>query len=1449
MAGPYARSPEKASPSTGSPLTRDIPGSPSRGGSKRAPRSAPPRPSSDVSRQLRSPVKSVYQDALLEGFMGKYGPVDDASIAAADKHAIELKKRYARARTEEERERWINLASEATLKANMMRAERDFLQRQGREVRGAARVDARGAPAHRTFVGTDEEHAAAVRMQRIQRGRAARDRVKAMRRERASNREGSNRARDDARVRHDAAARIQAAVRAKTARERVGKMRADERVAAARARVARNAAAERAARWREPEPSFESPYLHSAASSREATPVKSRPASASSQREAAATTIQLSSTTTTAVSPSGRRPASGITFPGEDDHVRRMRAFRERVEAKANAIGALPARRTRPVPPPKPSPAKSILKSPADRPRSSPGAIEYASPRRGFLDDDAALVRSAQPPSPGDAHRSREARPREARRSLRVSFELAEDRERQEDSPATLARKAELAMDKRFRPRVPRDAVAAARDAERALAAAEAAVATATRNKAARDRVKARAGGGRATPGRKIVVVDEDSERSRDRIPLSPSPSPRRTQSSARRTPPTAGRSPSLELSPSPVPATRAPVRATARAFRPSKNERAREYNDRLREREHRERLRRRERSVQAEKAAAVRAGVSVADHLDSKLTARQRAAAIMRQVDTAQRNSETVAGIFVSYVAARKSGEEIDRRHAKDVAAMARSMPAFRALPPVHVADALAAAEVSRHATGSVIFHEGDRGDALCVVVGGEVALFQKGTNLKGPRELAPDYELLWATESVRRGREGADAAFRLAKPGDKRPGSAVTPTRERRTRGKGGRQGGGGGGGAYDGDDGIITDAAHDVQAAALGAPKHCGRLARRVRLGHAFGEKAVTRRGGEARAATAVALSPVTVLAINRFKYAAIMKAVGATESADVADFLRDTELFPETRVSDEDLTELASKLVVVRAGPGDVVVAAGDHAKGAFFVRSGRAKVSATARVMMEPPSDEVVRIDVGNDESRDGVRGASVRSSVRSSRDSLYDVHSSRSSSSLPVSPLRPRTGSGGGAWRRAPTYETRDVPLGELVPPAIFGEECLVPFEYSDEAGGGVGPGRHAFTVRVDPEGDPDGAVFLRLPPTRLASLPAVVAKRLTQLAKSTSAASKEATKALDDAGSSRRARDVDSGWARRSPSSGGAPPPPPPARSVASPSVRAGFGTSAAPRNEPTAALDSARYDSLVGVEEGRAPIGVGLGGGGGRTREVGTPSALARRARRDSRVRPATALAAMTRTEMRAGGFVPSSPSGGPGGSVHRPRSAVVAGASPVRPYAPSSSLDPDSTFEDYLDHDDDADASLGSPWGTPAKASSSAGYRAAMARELRSSILGPPAIGSAPGRAGASRGGSTKAWRKAPDVQVRLTKKAAALAEKNRQIREWRERGREIGGVDDDGYFSSRPATASGAGAGRSTAGVVGDRGRVRPATAAAAMDYGGLWGDDAYDMGGWTRGSKL
>ena len=109
----------------------------------------------------------------------------------------------------------------------------------------------------------------------------------------------------------------------------------------------------------------------------------------------------------------------------------------------------------------------------------------------------------------------------------------------------------------------------------------------------------------------------------------------------------------------------------------------------------------------------------------------------------------------------------------------------------------------------------------------------------------------------------------------------------------------------------------------------------------MGHVFGEKAVLRRGGEARAATAVALSPVTIVSINKWRYDAVMEAAERTESREVAEFLRETELFPESRVSDADLTELASRLAVIRANPGDTIVAAGDHAKGVFFVRVGRA----------------------------------------------------------------------------------------------------------------------------------------------------------------------------------------------------------------------------------------------------------------------------------------------------------------------------------------------------------------------------------------------------------------------------------------------------------------------------------------------------------------------------
>ena len=398
--------------------------------------------------------------------------------------------------------------------------------------------------------------------------------------------------------------------------------------------------------------------------------------------------------------------------------------------------------------------------------------------------------------------------------------------------------------------------------------------------------------------------------------------------------------------------------------------------------------------------------------------------------------------------------------------------------------------------------------------------------------------------------------------------------------------------------------------------------------------------------------------------------------------------------------------------------------------------------------------------------------------------------------------------------------------------PAVFGEECLVPFVHPD---GGAGPGRHAFTVVVDPEGDPAGATFLRLPPSALKTLPGVVSKRLTQLAKSTGAASKEATRALGDADLA-DLRGFDSSVARSVPREG-LP------KSATSPSVRASFGTSVAPRHEPI----RGRFESANGVEEGRAPVGVGLGGGGGRTREVGTPTARARQARRDSGVRPATALAAMTRTEMRTRGYLASPVKPRPASARSPIKSTLRASPMKSRPRSNASnvpSVDPDSTFEAYLDHDDDADASFGSPWGTPVKKSGD-GETAATRKsreQLRSSILG--SLGG-----GATGGGRRQAWKKGPDIQVRLTKKAAALAEKNRPIREWRERGLDgvgVGGtIGADGGYLGRPGTAAG---GRpSTARV--DRGAIRPRSAAAAMDDGGIWGEHQYDMGGWTRGSKL
>ena len=104
---------------------------------------------------------------------------------------------------------------------------------------------------------------------------------------------------------------------------------------------------------------------------------------------------------------------------------------------------------------------------------------------------------------------------------------------------------------------------------------------------------------------------------------------------------------------------------------------------------------------------------------------------------------------------------------------------------------------------------------------------------------------------------------------------------------------------------------------------------------------------------------------------------MDVVEKTEAARTAAFLRTTELFPVSKVSDADLRELATRLDLVVAEPGDAVVVAGDASRGVFFIREGRARVFAKALVMVptDPEAEESAERRGGERE----VVGSSVRS--------------------------------------------------------------------------------------------------------------------------------------------------------------------------------------------------------------------------------------------------------------------------------------------------------------------------------------------------------------------------------------------------------------------------------------------------------------------------------------
>ena len=212
-----------------------------------------------------------------------------------------------------------------------------------------------------------------------------------------------------------------------------------------------------------------------------------------------------------------------------------------------------------------------------------------------------------------------------------------------------------------------------------------------------------------------------------------------------------------------------------------------------------------------------------------------------------------------------------------------------------------------------------------------------------------------------------------------------------------------------------------------------------------------------------------------------------------AAKTAAFLRAAEIFPAAEVADGDLKALARALERVEAAPGDRIVTAGDVARGVFFVREGRAEVFAEARVLVDPDATRA---------SRDGGVGGSARGALRGSR------------------LLRRSTGTGGGAAGTPLVERVRDVALGTLAPPAVFGEECLAPRAKRDEttrSGPGdtraSGAGRHAFTVTA---ACGVGVTVLRLAPGELERLPESVARRILQLARSTAKAFSEAREALD---------------------------------------------------------------------------------------------------------------------------------------------------------------------------------------------------------------------------------------------------------------------------------------------------------------------------------------------
>jgi CRP-like cAMP-binding protein len=688
---------------------------------------------------------------------------------------------------------------------------------------------------------------------------------------------------------------------------------------------------------------------------------------------------------------------------------------------------------------------------------------------------------------------------------------------------------------------------------------------------------------------------------------------------------------------------------------------------------------------------------------------------------------------------ASRATGAFENARFEKELVDAVKSMPAFRGLHPRYLPRLFAGASLATYRERDVVVKEGERGDFAFVLVGGECATFKRRDSAKGMESLDLDPDP-WNPDVYPR-----KTPYRVARLDD-----TGVPVADR----NGPKRA-------------PVLKPGWEIEAKLLGAPPGSGPFARRTRTGDLFGLGAVRgARKGEARCATLVALSETTALIIPKETFDDVIDAVQRGEAAKTAAFLRAAELFPESEVTDADLKALARALERVAAAPGDRVVTAGDVARGVFFVKEGRAEVFAKARVLVDAAGGGGVVVDAfeRDKSARDELWDGSVRDSLRDSRGSPRG--SLRGSLRL-----RRGTGTGGGAAGTPLVERVRDVPLGDLVSPAVFGEECLVPREKKAKVvGTSLAPattpsareeneksfGRHAFTV-VAARGV--GVTVLRLAPGELSKLPASVARRIMQLARSTAEASAEAREALDapPAPPPGRARDVVASAEFKKA-------PPPPAR------VGVVFGSSEKPPpslvdREASDGEGEARASTVRGTEKpgpsldrdrdarrssGNLFVRKGLGGGGGRTRLSGGTEEASRTNYSRSRSPPAS----WSRLETSAD----STPS---------PYSRFMRFDAPDQ-----SSLD-DARFERTAR--EVTEAALREAKSAERKLRA---FRESRRANRKNKARESSAPGNSDGNSGGallsarstSRAGADRARRANSAPVVRLTKKAAAIAAKN-------------------------------------------------------------------------------